>query len=281
MQGLGEPHAQLGLPDEQPFLAKRPAPRRGFRLPAPRDGDQQEAVQQRRLQQARLAAQVDGKLLFVGRRLQPQAPLPAFEIGKQRHARDRFVDLADLCADDEPALDEAQKRRFPMTEHRERSFLHFRQAGHGEAAHRGKACGEPRRFDDRSGARRKALAAQQAGDARLPARRHLADVDSVRRSRPPQVPIPAGRDHAGAVARNRRQPRIGPGHPGRRRLDAGESLQRLAILRDRHGREQRRHMPGAADDRDRAVRLAQRFADAQAHMRLAPLLPVRSDDGRP
>ena len=44
-----------------------------------------------------LAAQIDGKLLFVGRGLQPQAPLPAFEIGEQRHARNRFVDLADLC----------------------------------------------------------------------------------------------------------------------------------------------------------------------------------------
>src|SRR6478672_704639 len=58
---------------------------------------------------------------------------------------------------------------------------------------------------------------------RHPPRRHLV----LRR---PEMVIPAGRAHAGAISAGAGEPSVGPGNPGRSRLYLRETLQYCAVV---------------------------------------------------
>src|SRR5437762_1257430 len=92
-----------------------------------------------RLEESAIAAQIERHLLFIGLRLEAELPLPARQILGERHLRHGFIDLADLFADDQPLLDEAEENVLAMAEGCERSILHFAQARNGIAPHRGQA----------------------------------------------------------------------------------------------------------------------------------------------
>ncbi len=236
-------------------------------------------MQERRFEKARFAAQIERDLLRqrLGREACPA--LPTGEIGGQRHLRHAFVDPADLVADDEPRLDQPEGGLVAVAERRERRVAHLDEPGHRMAAQPGERDREPHRLDHRRRARRLALGAQQACDLGEPGGGELG------RRRPaagpvvqcPEMPVPAGRRDARAVAARRREAGLGPGNPARRGLELRPSAQQGAVGRGALVGAQRRHMPGAGHDGDGAVDLLQRLADLEAHMRLAAILVLGAE----
>ena len=273
--GLGEPHGELRLPGEQPDFAKRAAAAPRLRRAGP--------MERRSAGGGAAASTSAGPPRCAGRRRSPLRRPRASAAGAAASARGRRA--AACCgtassispisvADDEPALDQAQRRRRPwQSTASEASCISARP---GTAKPRTAA----RPSASRAASMTEAVLAgrpssrSRPATPRLPARRQSCASRSRCDDRvAPQVPIPAGRDHAGAVARSRRQPRVGPGHPGRRRLDAWASpFSSLAILRGRHGRAapahaRRRRRPRR---RPRVFRSASRMRGAYAPRAAAP-----------
>ena len=123
-------------------------------------------------------------------RLQPGGPLRRRQVAGQRHLRRIGRHLADGVADDELVDDQREP-----AEHRLGGVEHLGEAGARPPAQGGQRVGEARRRDEVVGRRRDAAPAQGVGGVDEEPRHALgARVGE-------DVGVPAGADHAGAVAR--------------------------------------------------------------------------------
>jgi hypothetical protein len=118
-------------------------------------------VQQGRLQQPRVAAQVHGDFRLQRCRLEPRAPLQAREVGSERHLRHAVVDPANTVANDEARLDDAERRCVAVAERRQRRVAHLGEPRHHMTAQARQRDRKARRLDHGRGAGLLAFRTQQ------------------------------------------------------------------------------------------------------------------------
>ena len=270
---------QLGPPAQDPALAERP--RGAHRVVgdlAPADVQGPQPVQQHRPVPVELLAEVQRDRLVerVDPELQRLGPGP--QVHLQRHRLRALRDLAQPLADHQVAGHEVRRHLVAAAQHRPGRLADLGQPGQRPAAQRRQRLGQPDRLDDVRRGDRQVAAAQHPRHPGQPPGHHMVRGGE-------QVVVPARRGHPRAVARRRRQPRVGPRHPGQRGLALGRSAQQRRV--GRGGRElarQRRGMPGAADHGDHSVGLPDGGAQDLAHVGLAPvllLLPLPRRGRRP
>ena len=161
-------------------------------------------------------------------------------------------DLAQPLADHQVAGHEVGRHLVAAAQHRPGRLADLGQPGQRPAAQRGQRLGQPDRLDDVRRGDRQVAAAQHPGHLDQPPGHHVVRGGE-------QVVVPARRGHPRAVAGRRRQPGVGPRHPGQRGLALGRAAQQRGV--GRGGRElarQRRGVPGAADHGDHPVGLPER-----------------------
>ncbi len=180
--------------------------------------------------------------------LQPQAPLQPVDVLLQRDHRRLLGHLAEAVADHELGAHERQRDVGAVAQHGAGRVEQLVEARERPLPHAGQSARQPRRIDHLRGGGIEPLRAQQPRRAAQPAR----DREILRLE---ELVVPGRRVDARAVAALAGEQRVGPRHPGGRDLDLRQPLQRPLIRRGGAGSDERRRVPGAADDRDRVVDL--------------------------
>ncbi len=215
-----------------------------------------------------VAPEVELQQPLAGRRRHAQPPLQPREVLREGYAGRLQRHAAQVLADDEPVVHEAQRRLGAGAEHRQHRVAHLVEAGGRPVAERGERLGQPRRVDRVRAGDVEALLAQHARGA------HQEPRDGVVRRRE-QVAVPARSGDAGPVAAGLREPRRGPRRPGHGGLRARQALEALVVLGHLRPGGERRRVPGAADHDHALAPLALRGADGAPHVGLAQELARR------
>ncbi len=170
-EGFGKLHRQLRLPHQAPDLAKCAAPCACIHQPAPRHPKKVEPMQQDRLREPGLAAQIERDLLLDGLGLEAKLSLPLRKVDGKRHLRDGIIDGADRPAHGQARFNRSKGRLVAMAERRERRIPHLAQSRRCMAADRGQRDGEAGGLDGGSGRGLMAFGAQLLRDLGLPGSR--------------------------------------------------------------------------------------------------------------
>ena len=217
-----------------------------------------------------LAAQVEVDRGRGHRRRQAEAALSAARsrasgaVATVRHG-------SELGADDEPLRDERERDARTEGQDRPDRLVHLVEPGRAPAAERGGRLGQSGGLDEVRRGDVEAVVAEEAGDTDQPG------LDE-RTAALPEVPIPARRGDARAVARRHREVLLAPGNPGRLDRGRGRPFEQRGVGAASARSDERRDVVGAADDGDllRALRFG--GPDRVAHGGLAEAVePGRLD----
>ena len=220
-------HGELRLPLQAPGLAEGAgAAHVAGRRARPVDAEQPQPVEQRGAPVVEGAAQVEVEGAGVRLALQLRGAAGAQQVGLQRHRRDVVGDRPEPLPHDQVVGHEPGRERVALAEHRPGGLVDLRQPGERPAAEPGEVVGQPDRVDDVGGGDGQVALAQRVRDPGQPAGDRLVGGG-------PQVVVPAGRGHPGAVPGRGRQPRVRPRHPGQRHLPLRDPPQRAGVGRSR------------------------------------------------
>jgi len=255
---LHQRHFHFRFPAQLPQLMKRAGPAGYLLRRRPVEIQQPEPVKQHAPFTIDVLPQIEVQGADLLAELQSQTARRVAKIALERHDGRGLGDFPDHAADLEPRPDHLERRVLSAAVHAQRRFPQLGQSRARQIAHAGERVSQPRGFDDAGGGRLEIFGTQQP-------RRLDEPPDRCPFRRQPQVVVPAGRIHAGAVAAAITQSRVGPGNP--RDLDFGswQSLQQLRIGPGRSAVGQRRRVPCAADDGNAPVPLFDGSANRLPH----------------
>ena len=266
---LDQAHLQLWLPQELPGLPERAGRSASFDLTPPRHAQHRQPVQQMGSVEVERPPQIEleraGPCLW----LEPAALLLEREIARKGHHRRARGHPADERAHDELVAQQHHRRVGAVAQYGASSVTCLDQTGQRPAAQRCEGRCQACRLHDIGGRDGAVVGPQDARRFGEPTRNRVGTWMGE------QVVVPTRRGDSSSVTRRRSQAAMGPRHPRDGDLGLGHAAQHSTVcarLLGVRGVDERRDVPGPADDGDVREAVLDRGPDAGPHLCLAAAL---------